>query len=909
MWLVENGLSGPIPPELGKLANLRDLGLRANALSGSIPAELGDLANLESLWLGYNHLTGSLPAWLGNLARLRSLELALNELSGPIPAELGNLGNLVFLDLQWNRLTGPVPGELGRLVNLQLLRLNLNGLSGPIPAEFGNLVNLKQLSLNGNQLTGPIPDEASSLVNLERVWLRRNELTGPLPSWLGRLSNLQDLRLEWNAFAGPIPPELGGLSNLEELGLGWNWGVSGPLPAGLRLAPLEEVDIFATQVCAPAEWRHWLASIGFSGTLCGREADAMIDVAVVYTPAAREAAGGAAAIEAEIDLMIAETNEAYAASDVRHRLALASRSEVAYAETGNSFLDLHRLVDPADGHLDEAHALRDRVGADLVHLLFKEGSVSGIARLGSAFGLTCQSCGGLTFAHELGHNMGLRHDRYQVHHEQGGAGSHPAFGYVNQRAFDTGAARSRRWRTIMSYATQCADARVECASLPRFSNPRQTWEGDPLGVPFEAGGSGVDGPADAAAVLAATGPAVALWRDPPGMNRPPVAVGRLPDRELSQHGSLDLDVSPAFVDPDGDPLSHAVSSSAPDVATVLAAGARITLTGVGLGAATVRVTATDPGGLKATQAFTVTVTPPPNRPPETVGALPPLTIELDDDAVALEVAGAFRDPDGDALTYGATSSAPAVAAAAVSGSTLTVTPVGTGNATVSVTANDRDGSNSAAIQAFTVTVTPPPNRPPETVGALPPLTIELDDDAVALEVAGAFRDPDGDALTYGATSSAPAVAAAAVSGSTLTVTPVGTGNATVSVTANDRDGSNSAAIQAFTVTVVAPFTDHPIVPGETPVRVIHFSELRSRIDALRTRAGLAPYGWTDPALTERVTPVRRVHLLELRSAVAEAYAAAGRQAPSWTDAAPAAGATPIRAVHLMELRASVAALE
>ena len=203
----------------------------------------------------------------------------------------------------------------------------------------------------------------------------------------------------------------------------------------------------------------------------------------------------------------------------------------------------------------------------------------------------------------------------------------------------------------------------------------------------------------------------------------------------------------------------------------------------------------------------------------------------------------------------------------------------------------------------------PANRPPETVGTLAPLTIGVDEPAVSVEVQGAFRDPDGNALTYGATSSAPSVASVRVAESRVTVTPMSRGSATVTVTATDVGGSNTAAIQSFTVTVVAPFTDHPIVPGETPVRAIHFSELRSRIDGLRTRAGLAAYGWTDRALTARVTAVRLVHLLELRSALAGAYAAAGRQAPSWTDAAPAAGATPIRAVHLMELRAAVAALE
>ena len=404
---------------------------------------------------------------------------------------------------------------------------------------------------------------------------------------------------------------------------------------------------------------------------------------------------------------------------------------------------------------------------------------------------------------------------------------------------------------------------------------------------------------------------VYAWPQP---NRAPEAVGALPPMTLEEFGSSRLvDVSGAFRDPEGDALTYAATSSSSDVVWAWVPdvpGNQVSLLPASEGVAVVTVTATDTGGSNtpAFQTFTVTVTPA-NGGPEPVGTLAPLTIGLDESAVTVEVAGAFRDPDGDTLTYAATSSVPGVASVAVSGSRVTVRPVAEGTSLVTVTATDVGGSDTSATQRFTVTVEPPANRGPEAVGALAPLTVGLDESAVTVEVSGAFRDPDGDVLTYAANSSTPGVAAVSVSGSGVTVTPVSAGTATVTVTATDAGGSNTSATQAFAVTVPRPFTDHPIVAGETPIRAVHFTELRERIDALRMREGLAAYGWTDPVLRAGVTPVRLVHLRELRAALAAAHREAGRAVPSWTDAAPAAGVTRIRAVHLMELRAAVAALE
>ena len=724
----DSGFPAPVEPRLAPPA---PAAFRATADAPRVDAQgsvATDRAALEALYdatggadwtASTNWKTGAaLGDWFGvttdGRGRVVGLELDSNGLTGRIPDELGSLDHLRWLWLQRNELSGPIPPRLGELSRLRALLLFRNTLTGPIPDELGSLVNLEYLQVGNNDLTGMIPPALGNLPRLRWLYLWYNSLSGSIPRELGNLVNLERMYLSANELTGPIPPELGNLANLEQLDVGDNWGLSGSLPADLRQSPLAKLDVFFTRACAPADWRAWLATIEFDGRLCGA-ADATVDVAVVYTPAARSASGGAAAIAAEIDLMVAETNQAYAESGVAHRVALVERSEVSYTETGDSLVDLRRLAEPSDGHLDAVHALRDGVGADLVHLIVSEGDdICGRANRPGAFGLTVQGCGGRTLAHELGHNMALRHDRYQVHHNQDGLSPHPAYGYVNQRAFAAGAPESSRWRTIMAYRGQCADAGFRCPRLLRFSNPRQEYGGDPLGIPWTANASaGLDGPADAAAVLNATGPAVALWRDrPAGLNRPPTAVGTLPDRRLSNvGGTLDVDVSQAFADPDGDALTYTVSSSAPRVVSVLAAGARVTLTAVAEGTATIRVTATDLGGLSATQSFTAAVvTGPSNRAPVPVARLAPVTLATDESAVAVDVSAAFRDPDGDALTYSATSSAPSVASVAVVGSTVTVAPVSEGAATVTVTATDAGGSNGTATQAFSVTVSR--QRPP-----------------------------------------------------------------------------------------------------------------------------------------------------------------------------------------------------
>ena len=377
------------------------------------------------------------------------------------------------------------------------LALSQNGLSGRIPPELGQLSQLQGLYLRGNELGGPIPPELGQLADLRELLLERNDLSGAIPRELGSLARLQGLYLGRNRLSGALPLELGGLTSLKWLSLRGN-RLSGTIPLRLRQLRLSTLDLVATSVCVPGdlEYREWLAAIEFypSGLTCGRPPAAMsfVDIAVVYTPAARRITGGTEEIEALIDLKIAETNQSYLDSEVNQRLVLVARQEVEYDESGNATRDLGRLADPSDGHLDEVHAIRDQAGADLLHMITGTTDVSGIAQLLGAFGLSRADCGSDVFAHELGHNMGLRHDD----------------GYVNQRALASRAPKSARWRTIMARGSRC----VDCDWILRFSNSSQTYLGDRLGVAGDERTSAVTGPADAARTLNVTRHSVASIR-------------------------------------------------------------------------------------------------------------------------------------------------------------------------------------------------------------------------------------------------------------------------------------------------------------------------------------------------------------------------------------------------------------
>ena len=211
---------------------------------------------------------------------------------------------------------------------------------------------------------------------------------------------------------------------------------------------------------------------------------------------------------------------------------------------------------------------------------------------------------------------------------------------------------------------------------------------------------------------------------------------------------------------------------------------------------------------------TVTPTPPPtpNRAPAAVGSIAAQTITAGESAT-VNVSSYFNDPDGDALTYTATTSDAGVATTSVAGSTVTITGVAAGSATITVTARDPDGAT--ATQSISVTVEAA-NQAPVPVSSLGELTFEQGGE-VTVHVAEYFNDPDGDPLTYSAASSDTTVVTATTSDTTVVVVGVGAGSATVTVTATDPGGLSATQDMAV---MILPGNQAPQLGDSIPAQMI-----------------------------------------------------------------------------------------
>jgi hypothetical protein len=149
-----------------------------------------------------------------------------------------------------------------------------------------------------------------------------------------------------------------------------------------------------------------------------------IDVAVFYTPQAETGSGGTAAISSLVVQAIQSVQSSLDAYKVKATVNLVYSGKTNYQESDSIELDRDRLQNPTDGFMDDVPKKRDGVKADLVALIVEgSGDYCGVSYLPEdqnfdyadyAYIVVARSCAvaNLSFAHEFGHILGVRHDRY-----------------------------------------------------------------------------------------------------------------------------------------------------------------------------------------------------------------------------------------------------------------------------------------------------------------------------------------------------------------------------------------------------------------------------------------------------------------------------------------------------------------
>lgn len=195
-----------------------------------------------------------------------------------------------------------------------------------------------------------------------------------------------------------------------------------------------------------------------------------IDVLVFYTSSVSSSLGGETQAQNFAQQAIDSTNTAYINSQITQRVRLVNAQLSPINETGSLSTELSGLRANA-----LVAGLRNQYRADLVALLSNTGGGCGIGYLmgsvngnqNNAFTVTSRTCavGNLTFAHELGHNMGSAHNP-----EDGSGGTYSySYGHWVNGVF----------RTVMSYADPCTSG---CTRRAYFSNPSIVFSGFPTGT-------------------------------------------------------------------------------------------------------------------------------------------------------------------------------------------------------------------------------------------------------------------------------------------------------------------------------------------------------------------------------------------------------------------------------------------
>ena len=294
------------------------------------------------------------------------------------------------------------------------------------------------------------------------------------------------------------------------------------------------------------------------------------------------------------------------------------------------------------------------------------------------------------------------------------------------------------------------------------------------------------------------------------VNDAPVAVGTLPNRTAQDGTAFSLAMAGGFADVDNPTLAYA-ASGLPAGLTINAATGVISGTidrsasQLGGGAYVIVVTARDPGGLTATQRFTLNVINP-----APVAANDSATV-AEDGTTTIRVLTNDSDPDGDPLTVTAASAGRGTVTINPDGS-LTYTPAADFNGPDTITYTLSDGQGGTATATVVVTVTPVNDAPVASNDT----ASTSEDTPVTIAVLANDTDRDGDPLTVTAASAMSGAVVINADG-TLTYTPAANFNGTDRISYTISDGQGGTSTATVTVTV-ASVNDAPAVLSPLPAR-------------------------------------------------------------------------------------------
>jgi hypothetical protein len=236
-------------------------------------------------------------------------------------------------------------------------------------------------------------------------------------------------------------------------------------------APNTATSSNASRVPRPAPKEPKVAPFADAERLALEAKKITIDLMLLYTKSAAEHYLGEPA-----DLLavaIEEANETFKRSGLGNiSLRVVHTQLIDYDEAGMQHFEiLYAMVDGA-GAFRNVRKLRNEKRADIVGLIINSPSGCGLStRVGAdseeAFFVAHHACAANTYtiAHEVGHIIGARHDRWIDANDAPVAYAH---GYVN----------GTKWRDIMSYKESCGG----CPRIPFWSNPRIMYKGEPTGT-------------------------------------------------------------------------------------------------------------------------------------------------------------------------------------------------------------------------------------------------------------------------------------------------------------------------------------------------------------------------------------------------------------------------------------------